>query len=63
MVKPTLCHRQYFWMSKPYVPVVVFYSSFCRLTSLSDVQTCKIRCKPSETSVPGHPSQDGERSS
>jgi hypothetical protein len=24
MVEPTLCHRQFFWMSKPYVPVVSF---------------------------------------
>jgi len=41
MVEPTLCHRQYFWMSKPYVPVVLFYSSFCRSTSLYTL--CKIR--------------------
>ena len=46
MVQSTLCNRQYFWMAKPYVPVVLFYSSFCRSTSLSDVHTCKIRVNP-----------------
>jgi len=37
MAEPKFCQHQCVWMSKPYVPVVLFYSSFYRSTSLSDV--------------------------
>jgi hypothetical protein len=37
MVEPAFHHRRFFWMSKPYVSVVIFYSGLYRSTSLSDV--------------------------
>ena len=37
MVEPTFCHRQYVWISKRCVLVVLLYSGLYRPTSLSDV--------------------------
>jgi len=36
-VEPMCSHRRFVWMSKPYVPGVLLYSSLLRSTSLSDV--------------------------
>lgn len=37
MTEPKFCQCQCVWMSKPNVPVVLFYSGFYRSTSMSDV--------------------------
>jgi hypothetical protein len=37
MVEPMLSHCQFFWMSKPYAHMVLFYSGLYRSTTLSDV--------------------------
>jgi len=37
MVEPMFCYCRFVWMSKAYVPVVLFYSGLYRSTSLSDV--------------------------
>jgi hypothetical protein len=37
MVELMFCHGRFAWLSKPYVPVVLFYSVQYRSTSLSDV--------------------------
>ena len=35
-------HRQFVWVSKPYVPVMLFYSGLDRSTSLSDVHVAQL---------------------
>ena len=37
MVEHMFRYRRFVWMSKPYMPEVIFYSGLCRSTSLSDV--------------------------